>query len=137
MTGSWQSLTRMKEGSDNLKGNESLLTNSAQLLNSFFAPSGLTSGFVIGSKVGRRASKHGHMQKHQKKPKAIRKSVLVKWLIGIQMRIWRTWRVVTKEGQFVVLMNRRWLLISPTDNNENLSMELQGAWEPTCSSGAF
>ena len=78
MTGSWQSLTRMREGSDDLKGNESLLTNSAQLLNSFFAPSGLTSGFVIGSKVGRRASKHGHMQKHQKKPKAIRKSVLVK-----------------------------------------------------------
>ena len=64
-----------------MKGNESLLTNSAQLLKSFFAPSGLTLGFVMGSKVGtsrRVASKHGNLQKYQKEPKAVRKSVLVK-----------------------------------------------------------
>ena len=70
-----------KDEGDDLKGNKSLLTNSAQLLKSFFAPSGLTSGFVMGSKVGtsrRMASKHGNLQKHQKEPKAVRKSVLVK-----------------------------------------------------------
>ena len=56
-----------KDEGDGLKGNESLLTNSAQLLKIFFALSGLTSGFVMGSKVGtsrRVASKHGHLQKH-------------------------------------------------------------------------
>ena len=64
-----------------LKGNESLLTNSAQLLKSFFTPNGLTSGFVMGSKVAtsrRVVSKHGHLQKHQKELTAVRKSVLVK-----------------------------------------------------------
>ena len=41
-----------KDEGDDLKGNKSLLTNSAQLLKSFFAPSGLTLGFVMRSKVG-------------------------------------------------------------------------------------
>ena len=53
-----------KDEGDDLKGNKSLLTNSAQLLKSFFAPSGLTSSFVMGSKVGtsrRMASKHGNL----------------------------------------------------------------------------
>ena len=63
-----------KDEGDGLKGNESLLTNSTQLLTSFFSPSGLTLGFVMGSKVGtsrRVASKHGNLQKHQKEPKAV------------------------------------------------------------------
>ena len=70
-----------KDEGDGLKGNESPLTYSAQLLKSFFAPSGLTLGFVMGSKVGtsrKVASKHGNLQKHQKEPKAVRKSVFVK-----------------------------------------------------------
>ena len=41
-----------KDKGDSLNGNESPLSNSAQLLKSFFAPSGLTLGFVMRSKVG-------------------------------------------------------------------------------------
>ena len=70
-----------KDEGDGMKGNESLLANSAQLFKSFFNPSGLTSGFVMGSKVEtprRVVSKHGQLQKRQKEPKAVRKSVLVK-----------------------------------------------------------
>ena len=71
-----------------LKGNESLLpseglkmASSAQFLKSFFVPSGLTSGFAMGSKVGSsrvRFSKHVHKQKHQREPKAVRESMLMK-----------------------------------------------------------
>ena len=70
-----------KDEGDGMKGNESLLANSAQLFKSFFNPSGLTSGFVMGSKVetpGKVVSKHGQLQKRQKEPKAVRKSLLVK-----------------------------------------------------------
>ena len=70
-----------KDEGDGMKGNESLLANSAQLFKSFFNPSGLTSGFVMGSKVEtprRVVSKHGQLQKRQKEPKAGRKLVLVK-----------------------------------------------------------
>ena len=70
-----------KDEGNGMKGNESLLANSAQLFKSFFNPSGLTSGFVMGSKVEtprRVVSKHGQLQKRQKEPKAIKKSVLVK-----------------------------------------------------------
>ena len=41
----------MDEGGG-LKGNESLLTNSVQLLKSFFTPSGLTSGLLWGVRWG-------------------------------------------------------------------------------------
>ena len=70
-----------KDEGDGMKGNESLLANSAQLFKSFFNPSGLTSRFVMGSKVetpGKVVSKHGQLQKRQKEPKAVRKSLLVK-----------------------------------------------------------
>lgn len=70
--------------SESFRNSEVLkMANPAQFLKSFFVPSGLSLGFVMGSKVRTSrsgASKHGHMQKHQREPTVVKKSVLVKMI---------------------------------------------------------